>query len=393
MKVDGKMTALTPKKSNVGAVDRKALNEIELLFREQLSPMRLFPGAALAVYQDDRLILDLVGGYADTQTGEQVDQQTLFPLFSGSKPFAAVALWQQMEAGKLDLDDRVADHWPAFGQNGKDGVLVRHILAHRGGFPSTPEDLPPGRWDDWDHVIAVLEAMPLEHQPGSVSAYHFLTQHWVIAELVQRLDGRPYAAYLHEEVISPLSLASTFLSLPPDLEYRFAKPHATDGSDEWSIGILKLAHHFPINRTVIPATSMVSTASNMARFYATIAAGGAIDDARILRAETVDRMLRIEVEAEIDLSFNLPVRRGLGFEIGGLEDPRRHWPGETSTKATFWHGGMGSSVCWADRDTGLAMAFLSNGVRRDQAGAIARRDLSDAVRSSIGKSTRERGLE
>jgi CubicO group peptidase (beta-lactamase class C family) len=65
-----------------------------------------------------------------------------------------------------------------------------------------------------------------------------------------------------------------------------------------------------------------------------------------------------------------------------LADPRRHWPGATSTSHTFWHGGFGSSVCWGDTDLGVSMAFLSNGLRRDEAGAIARRDLSDAVRAA-----------
>jgi len=135
---------------------------------------------------------------------------------------------------------------------------------------------------------------------------------------------------------------------------------------------------------VVPGASGVSTARDMARFYAAIAAGGAIDGARILLPETVDRMLTIEVDGEMDSTFDLPVRRGLGFELGGLVDPRRHWPGATSTVRTFWHGGFGSSVCWGDRDLGVSMAFLTNGVRRDEAGAVARRDLSDAVRA-IGK--------
>jgi CubicO group peptidase (beta-lactamase class C family) len=377
------MATLTFEHRQTDTVSQESLDRIELLFREQLNPLRLFPGSALAVYLRNRKILDLVGGYADTQTGEVVDHQTLFPLFSGSKPFAAVALWQQIELGKIDLDDRVADHWPAFGQNGKEGVLVRHILSHRGGFPNTPDKLPPASWSDWNRVISVLEEMPLEHPAGSVSAYHFLTQHWVIAELVRRLDGRLYAQYLHEEITGPLGLSNTYLSLPPELETRCVKLHATDGTDEWSLEILKLMSRFPIYRVVVPGASIVSTASDMTRFYAAVAAGGAIDGVRILRDETVDRMLQVEVESENDPSFDLTVRRGLGFEIGGLEDPRRHWPGATSTTATFWHGGMGSSVCWADRDTGLAVAFLSNGVRRDQAGAIARRDLSDAVRALI----------
>jgi CubicO group peptidase (beta-lactamase class C family) len=94
-------------------------------------------------------------------------------------------------------------------------------------------------------------------------------------------------------------------------------------------------------------------------------------------------MLTVEVDGEPDHTFNAPVRRGLGFELGGLTDPRRHWPGATSTAHTFWHGGFCSSICWGDLDLQLAMAFMSNGVRRDEAGAVARRNLSDAVRAAF----------
>src|SRR3954465_2605687 len=125
-----------------------ALADVERHFREQLSPLRLFPGAALAVYRQGDLVLDLVGGYADTQRGEVVRSDTLFPIFSGSKPFAAVALWQQIERGRVNLDQPVAAVWPDFAQRGKDRVLIRHILSHRGGFPTTPPDLARERWGD-----------------------------------------------------------------------------------------------------------------------------------------------------------------------------------------------------------------------------------------------------
>jgi CubicO group peptidase (beta-lactamase class C family) len=226
-----------------------------------------------------------------------------------------------------------------------------------------------------------VAAMPLEHEPGTVSAYHFLTQHWVCGELIRRLDGRDYANYLREEITDPLGLHDTYFALPADLEQRLVKLHATDGTDEWGRDALRTMHDSPLHRTVIPGASGVSTARDMARFYAAIAAGGTIDGARILRPETVDRMLAIEVDGDTDATFDVPVRRGLGFELGGVADPRRHWPGSTSTSRTFWHGGFGSSICWGDADTGLTMAFLTNGVRRDEAGAVARRDLSDAVRA------------
>jgi CubicO group peptidase (beta-lactamase class C family) len=376
------VNTLSPPSITVHDGAKAALAEVERMFDEQLSPLRLFPGAALSVYHHGQLVLDLVGGYADTQRGERVEAGSLFPLFSGTKPFAAVALWQQIERGHLGLDDSVATYWPAFGYHGKDRVLVRHILCHRGGFPTTPAELAPDRWGEGEAVLATVAAMPLEHLPGTVSAYHFLTQQWVCAELLRRLDGRSYPDYLREEITGPLGLTDTYVGLPIALDDRVTKLHATDGIDDWGLEGLRQLSRIALHRMVVPGASGVSTARDMARFYAALALGGALDGVRILQPETVARMLQIEVDGDIDATFAVPVRRGLSFELGGLADPRRHWPGATSTVSTFWHGGFGSSICWGDSELGLTMAFLSNGMRRDEAGAIARRDLSDAVRAT-----------
>jgi CubicO group peptidase (beta-lactamase class C family) len=364
-------------------LDPATLAEVERQFRVQLSPLRLFPGAALAIYHRGRLVLDLVGGLADSQRGAPVCPETLFPLFSGTKPFAAVALWQQIERGRLNLDDPVAAYWPAFGQNGKEHVLVRHLLSHRGGFPTTPADLPRVQWGDRQATSAAVAAISLEYEPGTTSAYHFLTQHWVCAELLRRLDGREYPDYLREEITVPLGMPDTFVGLLMALEHRVAMLHGTDGTDDRGRVMIRANRELPLHRMAIPGASGVSTARDMARFYAAIAAGGTLDGVRILGPETVVRMLQLEVDGDIDRTFDTPVRRALGFELGGLADARRHWPGATSTVRTFWHGGFGTSVCWGEPDLQLTMAFLSNGVRRDQAGAIARRDLSDAVRTAV----------
>ena len=363
-------------------IEATALADVERRFREQLSPLRLVPGAALAVYHRGQLALDLGSGFADTQRGELVGPDTLFPIFSGTKPFGAVALWQQIERGRLALDDAVANTWPEFGQHGKDRVLVRHLLSHRGGFPTTPPALTPDRWGDADAVLAAVAAMPAESAPGAVSAYHFLTQHWVIAEVIRRLDGRSFDVYVREEITAPLGMTDTYVGLPPEHEHRVARMHATDGADEWGLDGLRRLSRIPLHRLVVPGASGVSTARDMARFYATIAGRGTLNGVAMVQPRTVERMLEVEIDGATDATFNVPIRRGLGFELGGLADPRRHWPGATSTVRTFWHGGFGSSICWGDTDTGLAMAFLSNGLRRDEAGAVARRDLSDAVRAA-----------
>jgi CubicO group peptidase (beta-lactamase class C family) len=362
-----------------------ALAEVERRFRELLSPLRLFPGAALAVVHRGRLVLDLVGGDADTQRPEPVRPDALFPLFSATKPFAAVAVWRLIERGLLGLDDPVAAFWPAFGQRGKGRILVRHVLAHRAGIPTTPAGLTPERWGDAEAVARAVAAMAPEHEPGTASAYHFLTAHWVCGELVRRLDGRGFGEYLRAEVTGPLGMRDTWVGLPEEHAPRVVKLHATDGADEAGRAALRSLHGVPLHRMVVPGASGVATARDLARFVAAIGAGGAqgaaLNGARILRPETVARMLAVEVDGEIDRTFDVPVRRGLGFELGGLADPRRQWPGATSTVRTLWHGGFGSSVYWADAGDDLAMAFLANGVRRDPAAAVARRDLSDAVRA------------
>ena len=362
--------------------DDAAVEDVKRLFHEQFSPLRLYPGGVLAVYRDGRLALDLTAGWADTQRAEPVTPDSLFPLFSGTKPLVSVALLQQIERGAADLDDPVTAVWPAFGANGKAGVTMRHLLTHRGGFPITPPELPISAWGEPEAVLKAVAAMPAAFPPGTVSAYHYLTQHWVIAEVVRRLDGRAIDAYLRAEITGPLGMRDTHLGLPPDREHRLVMLHATDASDAKGIGHLHDLRGSAFHRQVIPGAGGVATARDMARFYAALAAGGALDGIRILRPDTVVRMLRPEVDGEIDLTFDTPVRRGLGIELGGLADVRRHWSGATSTARTFWHGGFGFSVCWDDRDTGLAMAFMTNGVRRDEASAIARRDLSDAVRAA-----------
>ena len=243
-------------------------------------------------------------------------------------------------------------YWPAFAQQGKERVLVRHILSHRGGFPTTPPELAAGalgRLGGGD--CAPSPPCRWITQPGTISAYHMLTQHWVCAELVRRLDGRSLRG-LSARGDHRSARPGRYLRRPPDASSstRVARLHATDGTDDW--GRTSLPRHARACHCTgwwFPAASGVSTARDMARFYAAIAAGGALDGVRILRPETVERMLTVEVDGEIDRTFDVPVRRGLGFELGGLADPRRHWPGRRAPRAPSGTAGSAPPSAGATR--------------------------------------------
>ena len=125
--------------------------------------------------------------------------------------------------------------------------------------------------------------------------------------------------------------------------------HATDRTDAWGLEILRIMQPLSLHRATVPSASGVSTARDMARFYAALAAGGALDGARILQQETVARMLRVEVDGEIDRTFDVPVRRGLGLS-GRSSRPTPALARCDEYCAHLLARRYGSSVCWGEAD-------------------------------------------
>ena len=359
-------------------MDAGKLAEVEKLFDEQIRRGE-HPGAALAVYRRGHLVVDRVGGVADEATGRPVTAETMFVLFSSTKPLASLAVLQQIDRGKAALDDTVASYWPEFGQNGKAGVTLRHMLTHRGGFPQTPPDLHWSQWRDWDAVVRAMEQAPAQWKPGTVSAYHPLNHGWVCGELVRRLDGREFPTYLREEITGPLGMTDTHVGLPPALEERVAVLHPMADTTEDNRGTVKTFNRPQAHQAVIPAGCGIATARDMARFYAALSLGGELDGRRVISADLLRQAQAVEIEDD-DRSLNTRVRRGLGFNLGGLPGPNRL--GQTSTARTFGHGGAGTSICWGDTELEVGFAFIPNGFRGAE-GIIPRcEELSDAVRAA-----------
>ena len=315
----------------------------------------------MSVYRYGQPVLDLFGGVADTSSGRTVTEDTLFVLFSSTKPLASACLYILKDRGKLDWDGRVASYWPAFSQNGKATVTIRHVLTHKGGFPETPVELKPEswrNWSDWDLAVSAMEHARPRWKPGTVLAYHSFNVGWVVGELVRRADGRPFTRFLREELIEPLDMKDTYLGLPPALEERVSKidmmtdPGASDDSD-----LVSAFNRPEVHQAVIPAGGGISTARDMARFYAMMERGGTLDGVRILKPETVAEVTKLRVRG-IDRLAHKKQYLSLGMR---LAEPRMGSFGDQGT-LRFGHGGAGhSTACWADPELGLAVAIATNG--------------------------------
>ena len=269
----------------------------------------------------------------------------------------------------------MADYWPGFAKKGKGDVTIRHILTHQGGFPETPPELTWDKWQDWDKVVQAMEDIKPDYPAGKVLAYHPRNFGWVIGELVARIDGRPFSRFLREEVTGRLEMNDTYVGLPAELEGRVSKEHATDDCDHpFQVSLYNKPE---VHQAVHPAGGGIATARDIARFYAMMEGGGSLDGVMILAPETVAEVTTLQVEG-MDLTNERRSKRSLGLSLG---DPRM---GSSLTEdvRTFGHGGAGTSVCWADPDSGLAMAYITNGYREDGSNYPRLAAMSQAVRDA-----------
>ena len=147
-------------------------------------------GAAVCVYHRGRCVVDLWGG-VQNRHGAPWMHDTMAPSFSTTKGVAATLLHIAVSRGLLDYDDRVAQHWPEFGQAGKESISVRQVLAHQSGLYHIRQMIDRAdRMLDWDYMIQAIERAQPIHEPGTRTGYHGLTFGYIVGEILQRVTGR-----------------------------------------------------------------------------------------------------------------------------------------------------------------------------------------------------------
>ncbi|MBO55648.1 MAG: hypothetical protein CL886_08325 [Dehalococcoidia bacterium] len=357
--------------SNKIALDRA--EKLETLFYDQID-QGLHPGAALAVYYQGSLVVDLYGGLADRESGKRVSSDTMFVLYSCTKPLTATCIYILWERGLLHWDDPVAKYWPAFSKNGKEEITIRHVLTHQGGFPKTPPSLTWNKWEDWDFVTRVLSEVTPKYKPGEVMAYHPRNFGWVLGEVIRRVDGRSIDRFMSEEIFLPLGMDDSYLGLPRGLGDRVSRVHAMEDCDR--AGAIPIYNQPEVHRSVQPSGGGISTARDLARFYSMLNGDSLCEGVNLLSPETILEVTRIHAEGT-DLSLGGYRMRGLGLVIG---DSRMGCTGR-SDESSFGHAGAGTSVAWSDPVSGLSCAFITNGFRAEDTNVPRLHAISKSVRS------------
>ncbi|MGH9026764.1 MAG: serine hydrolase domain-containing protein [Acidimicrobiia bacterium] len=340
-------------------------------------------GAAVCVYHRGRPVADLWGGVRDaSRTPWRADDLTMS--FSTTKGVAAAALHTCVDRGLLDYDDPVAEYWPEFAQNGKEGITVRHVLCHEAGMHDVLSLIDePEQLLDWDAMVDALARARPAFEPGTVNAYHAVTFGYLVGEIVRRATGDTISEIVQRDLATPLGLDGCYIGLPGSELRRVVELSGHDevlngdsrghqrlsalvdaaaaAGIEFDPQLIREALGGPavtalLNRpelleASVPALNGCFTARSLARLYAALGAGGTLDGRRIISAETMARATETQNDRR-DLVIVMRQFWRLGYH--------RVWTAAGTLRDGFGHNGYGGSGAWADPTRALSCAMTLN---------------------------------
>ncbi len=322
-------------------------------------------------------MLSLAAGWKDRQQTEPWTEETMVLVWSATKgPAAACVLHACQEHGVAPTTS-VAKVWPEFAQAGKGGVTIVELLSHRAGLPAIAAPV-------LDHaaVAAALAAEPPAWPLGGGHGYHPRTFGFLADEVVRRIAGVPLGAYWRTHFAEPLGLkfwiglpaervdepASVFPAkaspLKGDAFYTAFLTPGTLTSRAFSSpkGLHSVASmNTPEARTAgFPAFGGIGTARGLAKFYALLAEGGALEGRRFFAPHMLDWMTTTLTQGS-----DLVLLMETAFSAGFMRDPVDADGHKTRTNfgpslRAFGHPGAGGSFAFADPENRIAFAYTMN---------------------------------
>jgi CubicO group peptidase (beta-lactamase class C family) len=304
--------------------------------------------------------------------------ESRFVIFSATKPIVAMALLPHLADGSVELTAPVARYLPEFGSNAKQGVTVLQLLTMQGGFPQAP--MGPDRWASSTDRRRQFAEWTLAWPAGMRTEYHPLAAHWVIAELIETMSGRPYAEVVNERVADPAGVPAVLgpAAIPrsPDGEVVTIRTAGSAPSPEHLLAEFGRAEFVP-DTTVTP--EVLLGLNHPLAHAAAIPGGGGIaragDIAMIYQSflHNTDQSHHPDWLADatgtirnggINVSDGLPANRTIAGIVAGVDGLHQYrW--FPDAPRSFGHHGAGGQICWVDPDSGLSFCFLHDTLQLD----------------------------
>ncbi|HVW29903.1 MAG TPA: serine hydrolase domain-containing protein [Polyangiaceae bacterium] len=329
-------------------------------------------------------------GNRDRERNAPTHADTIFRIYSMTKPITAVALMMLHERAMFQLTDPVHKWLPEwknlrvyrFGNHpnfvtepAKRPMTVRDLLTHQSGLSygimertnvdAAYRKLGVGNGTGTLAEMAKkLATLPLEFSPGDAWGYSVASD--VVGHLVELISGRPFDVYLREEIFEPLGMVDTGFTVPEEKLGRFAACYARNPKKELVLFDDPKDSSYGRAKTFFGGGSgLVSTASDYLRFAEMMRRGGELDGVRLLGPRTVRYMTSNHLSGGQDLaalavgSFSETLYDGVGFGLGvsvTLDPVRAQVP---SSIGEYGWGGMASTAFWVDPKEELTVVFMT----------------------------------
>jgi CubicO group peptidase (beta-lactamase class C family) len=317
---------------------RTRLGEVQGLVRSGFEPVRDVIAASLAnggdigcsvaVFIDGEPVVDIWGGFYDAARTRAWEHDTIVNTFSSTKTMTALAAMILVDRGVVDLDAPVARYWPEFSQAGKGRVRVRHLLSHMSGLAGWTEDLTVDDLLDREKSLTMLERQEPWWAPGEAVGYHPMSYGPLVGEVIRRTTGQTLGKFFADEVCRPLG-GDFHIGTGPELDHRVSamfqsnEPRHPSGqfiSDRAFFNPYitpRIGGSIPWRRAELGGSNGHGSAHGMAAIQSVVSCGGEARGVRLLRRETVDRILEVQAD-QTDVVAGYPLRWGLGY---ALENP------------------------------------------------------------------------
>ena len=307
-------------------------------------------------------------GMADREAGKPMRDDTIFRIYSMTKPIVGVALMTLYEEGKFGLRDPVKRYIPELGglavsAGGKEvearrEMTVQDLMRHTAGmsYGGNKEHPVDQRFRELnvlgdnrsiDDFIKKLAQLPLKHQPGSAWEYSVSVD--VQGRLIEVLAGMDLAAFLQERIFQPLDMRDTSFTVPPEKKDRFVQMYSrTDDRKgiEPSPANRSEGYYDYESRWYSGGGGLVSTTRDYLRFCQMLLNGGTLDGSRILSRKTLDLMTSDHVKGIRRASPVLS--RGYGFGLDFAVHIDRAESGLNGSVGEYNWGGLAGTIFWID---------------------------------------------
>jgi len=335
-------------------------------------------------------------GQMDRERGKPTADDTIYRIYSMTKPITSVALMTLYEQGYFQLNDPVSRYVPSWKDHrvwvSGDGaamktetphrpVSFRDVLSHTAGFtyggglPGVGIQHPidkiyrelkvrsAGGRDTMQEFLDKLGQVPLRYQPGTAWMYSLATD--VCGALVEVISGKPFAQYLQDVIFGPLGMKDTSFFVAPDKIDRFAANYQREPDKS-----LKLIDD-PANSDFgkdpgfkSGGGGLTGTTADYLRFCEMLRRGGELDGARILGPRTIEVMHMNHLPGGKDLTqlaiggFSETANEGVGFGLGFASTMGQVQTGTLGAGDYYW-GGAASTIFWVDPKEDLSVVFMT----------------------------------